>query len=167
MRNILLLVSGIVLMTLSLFSFSKSENNGHNGRCTGSAYCTACSNCSRCGHCGAGGTCGVCSNKGQRNISITDYSAEKPNTSKSYKASRKSGFQKTPNTFIDHSDITILTISERSTNIFEKPSFQSKVVENISKNEKLIQISKLDNWYKIKVKSSGKIGFIYYKDVKS
>lgn len=31
------------------------------GRCTGSAYCTACTNCTRCAYCNSGGSCGVCS----------------------------------------------------------------------------------------------------------
>ncbi|PZU86522.1 MAG: hypothetical protein DI529_08435 [Chryseobacterium sp.] len=152
-------------MTLSLFSFSKNENNGHNGRCTGSAYCSACSNCSRCGHCSVGGTCGVCSGrKSEKSIEPDSYS-KKSNTTKSQQNNKKSQSQKSPNVF-DDSNIIKVTSSVRTTNIFEKPSFQSKVIENVSKNTELIQLSKLNSWCKVKIKESEKTGYVYYKDVK-
>lgn len=161
MKTIITSIFSIGLLIFSLFSFSKPENNGHNGKCTGSAYCSACSNCSRCGHCGSGGTCGVCSGSKSKNNKISDYSKNtKPASRQAKKGSQSQNFS---NMSKDDSDIIT---SDRSTNIFEKPSFQSKVIENISKNTKLIQLSKLDSWYKVKIKDSKKIGYIYYKDIK-
>ncbi|GAA5092113.1 hypothetical protein GCM10023210_20570 [Chryseobacterium ginsengisoli] len=52
------------------------------------------------------------------------------------------------------------------TNIYEKPSIKSKVIASVPKNTKLIQLSKLDSWYKVQIKKSGKIGYVFYKDVK-
>ena len=46
--------------TLSKKTIASSCHDGE-GRCTGSAYCSACKNCSRCAHCSSGGSCGVCS----------------------------------------------------------------------------------------------------------
>jgi len=161
MKKILMLFFGIILITLTSFYFSKTENNGHSGKCTGSEYCTACSSCSRCGHCGAGGTCGVCSGSKSKNNKTSDYSKNKISASRQ----AKKGNQSQNFSNISKDDFDMVT-SDRSTNIFEKPSFQSKVIENISKNTKLIQLLKLDSWYKVKIKDSEKIGYIYYKDVK-
>jgi len=161
MKKILLLFFGIILITLTSFYFSKTENNGHGGRCTGSEYCTACSSCSRCGHCGAGGTCGVCSGSKPKINKIYNYSKKTKSTPR--QTNDRSWSQNFSNISKDDSD---MITSDRSTNIFEKPSFQSKVIANISKNTKLIQLSKLDSWYKVKIKDSKKIGYIYYKDVK-
>lgn len=161
MKKLLLLFFGIILITLTSFNFSKTENNGHGGRCTGSEYCTACSSCSRCGHCGAGGTCGVCSGSKSKNNKTSDYSKKiKPKSRQAKNGSQSQNFL-----HISKGDSDMIT-SDRATNIFEKPSFQSKVIENISKNTKLIQLSKLDSWYKVKIKDSEKTGYIYYRDVK-
>jgi len=162
MKKNLVLFFGIILITFTSFYFSKTENNGHGGRCTGSEYCTACSSCSRCGHCGAGGTCGVCSGNKSKNNRSSDYYSKKTKPA-SRKAKKGNQSQNFSNISKDNSE---MITSDRSTNIFEKPSFQSKVIENISKNTKLIQLSKLDSWYKVKIKESGKTGYVYYKDVK-
>ena len=161
MKTVIISIFAIGLLIFSLFSFSKPENNGHNGKCTGSAYCSACSNCSRCGHCSSGGTCGVCSGSKSKNNKTSDYSKNTKLASRQAKKGSQS--QNFSNISKDDSD---MITSDRSTNIFEKPSFQSKVIENISKNTKLIQLSKLDSWYKVKIKDSKKIGYIYYKDIK-
>lgn len=53
-----------------------------------------------------------------------------------------------------------------ATNIYEKPSLKSKIIATVPKKDKLIQLSKEGSWYKVKVKSNGKKGYVYYKDVK-
>lgn len=74
------LISFIILI-FSLFllnsCFKANDNVGHDGRCTGSAYCTACSNCSRCGHCSGGGTCGVCGAGSSGKSSLSGRSSKK------------------------------------------------------------------------------------------
>ncbi len=181
MRNILLLVSGILLMTLSLFSFSKSDNNGHNGRCTGSAYCSACSNCSRCGHCGAGGTCGVCSGSSSgRSSSSSGYSSHKKKK-RSYSESDFSnsnsslGFysstrKKTP---IYHYETNASLIEEnflyviyKTVNIRIGAGKDFPIVETVKKNSKLIFLYEKADWYKVRVYDSGNEGYVYKESVK-
>ncbi len=164
-----------IILAFSLFlqhsCVKANDSIGHDGRCTGSANCTACTNCSRCGHCGSGGTCGVCSGSSSgRSTSSGTHKKSKPKkhkTSDSYKSS-KSTTSKTPkielNVNLNSNNRYIAGIS--GTNIYEQPSFKSKIVTTVTKNAKLIQLSKQGSWYKVQVKPSGEKGFIYYKDVK-
>lgn len=155
------------------FSFSKTTDTDHGGRCTGSAYCTACSNCSRCGHCSGGGTCGVCGGGSSGNKSSSHRSfpkkskAKKSRESDSY-ISKKGKSNKAPSVFVNEININsgryIAGISV--TNVYEKPSLTSRIIEKVPKNSKLIQLSTQAPWYKIKIQKSGKTGYVYYKDVK-
>lgn len=165
-----------IILTFSVFLLHScvkaNDNIGHGGRCTGSAYCTACSNCSRCGHCGSGGTCGVCSgsSSGRSSSSGNSYKKSKPKkdkTSSSYTSSKnKSG--KIPkvelNVNINSNNRYLAGIG--AVNIYEKPSTQSKIITTVSKNAKLIQLSKEGQWFKVQVKSSSKKGYVSNKDVK-
>jgi len=164
-----------IILAFSLFlqhsCIKANDSIGHDGRCTGSAYCTACTNCSRCGHCGSGGTCGVCSGSSSgRSTSSGTHKKSKPKkhkTSGSYTSS-KAPSNKAPkvelNVNINSSNRYIAGISE--TKIYEKPSLKSNVVTIVSKNAKLIQLSKKGSWIKVKVKANGKIGYVYSKYVK-
>lgn len=167
-----------IILTFTLFVLNScvkaNDNVGHDGRCTGSAYCTACANCSRCGHCSGGGTCGVCGSGSSKSSSSSDSSykrskSKKHTSSDSFKTS-KAKSSKPPKVFIDEVNINVNSnryiAATSTTNIYEKPSFKSKVIEKATKNTKLIQLSKEGSWYKVQVKSSGKKGYVYYKDVK-
>ncbi|WEK68741.1 MAG: SH3 domain-containing protein [Candidatus Chryseobacterium colombiense] len=166
-----------IILTFTLFllnsCFKANDNVGHDGRCTGSAYCTACSNCSGCGHCSGGGTCGVCGGGSGSNSSSGSSTkkskSKKHRSSDSYKKSRAKS-NKPPKVFIDEVNINVNSnryiAATSMTNIYEKPSFKSKVIEKVAKSTKLIQLSKKDSWYKIQVKKSGKVGYIFNKDVK-
>ncbi|WP_426274847.1 SH3 domain-containing protein [Chryseobacterium sp. S-02] len=167
----------LIILTFTLFlinsCFKANDNVGHDGRCTGSAYCMACSNCSRCGHCSGGGTCGVCGG-GSSGNSYSGRSAKrsKPNkhkSSDSYKTS-KTKSNKPSKVFIDKVNINVNSnryiAGISTTNIYEKPSFKSKVIEKATKNTKLIQLSKEGSWYKVQIKSSGKKGYVFNKNVK-
>jgi len=168
-----------IIITFSLFllnsCFKANDNIGHDGRCTGSAYCTACSNCSRCGHCSGGGTCGVCGGGSSGRNSSSESSSKKSKskkhkTSESYKSSKIKS-NKPPKVFIDEVNVNVNSNNRyiagiATTNIYEKPSVKSKVIAKVSKNEKLIRLSKKDSWYKVKVKSTNKTGYVFYKDVK-
>jgi hypothetical protein len=167
-----------IILTFNLFLLNScvkaNDNIGHDGRCTGSAYCTACSNCSRCGHCSGGGTCGVCGGGSSGKSSSSESSSRKSKskkhkTSDSYKSSRNKS-NKPPKVFIDEVNVNVNSpryiAGVSTTYIYEKPSFKSKVIENVAKNTKLIQLSKKDSWYKVQVKKGGKVGYVYYKDIK-
>lgn len=150
------------------FSLSKNVDTDHGGRCTGSAPCSACKNCSRCGHCSGGGTCGVCrGGSSEKKSSSKKSKVKKTKESDSY-ASKKGKSNKAPSVFVNEININsgryIAGISV--TNVYEKPSLKSKIIEKVPKNSKLIQLSKQTPWYKVKVQKSGKTGFVYHKDVK-
>ena len=145
--------------------FKANDNIEHEGRCTGSAYCSACTSCSRCGHCGSGGTCGVCSG--------SSSSKSKPKKHKRSESSTSSKPRKPPKVFIDKVNVNVNINSNNRyiagvTKIFiyEKASVKSKIIEKVAKNEKLIRLEKLPDWYKVKVQKSGKTGYVQYKDVK-
>lgn len=164
-----------IIMALGLIllhsCMKANDNVGHDGRCTGSAYCTACSNCSRCGHCGSGGTCGKCSGRS----SETSYSGSSYKKAKS-KKHKTSSSHTSPKNNSGKSPKVELNVNVNSNNrylagtgavnIYEKPSVRSKIVTIVSKNAKLIQLAKEGEWYKVQVKSSGKKGYVYYKNVK-
>ncbi|WP_123944175.1 SH3 domain-containing protein [Chryseobacterium sp. G0186] len=150
------------------------ESEHHDGKCTGSAYCTACSNCSRCGHCSSGGTCGVC--KG--NFSAATLSSKRSSSKKSSpkgksdpydKSNNKGNSTKIPRSSIEDLSINLpsnnIIISNRTTSLFEKPSFKSKIIETIKKNTSLVKISKNSSWYKVKIQKSEKVGYINSNDI--
>ncbi|WP_415324605.1 SH3 domain-containing protein [Chryseobacterium sp. MMS23-Vi53] len=167
-----------IILTFSLFllnsCFKANDNVGHDGRCTGSAYCTACSNCSRCGHCSGGGTCGVCSGgSSRRNSSETSPKKSKTrkhksSESESYRSS-KSKSNKPPKVFIDEVNVNINSPRYLAGNslisIYEKASLKSKILTTVPKNTKLVQLSKQGPWIKVQLPKSKKIGYVY-KDVK-
>lgn len=154
-----------IILTFNLFLFHScvkaNDNIGHGGRCTGSTNCSACTTCSRCGHCGSGGTCGKCTERSDKR------KPKKDKTSISYTSS-KNNYSKAPkvelHVNVNSNNRYIAGIN--ATTIYEKPSFKSKVVAIVSKNAKLIQLSKEGHWFRIQVKSSGKKGYVYYKNVK-
>jgi len=168
------------LLALSFFSFSKPDKNGHNGRCTGSAYCTACSNCSRCGHCGSGGTCGVCSGSSSgRSSSTYNYYSSKKRKSTSSK-SKTSNFS-TPTTFYSAKkktavyqyksgdflyDENLLYVVYQTVNIRKGAGKEFPVLKKVKKNTKLILLSEKGDWYKIRVYDSNVEGFVYKVSVR-
>ncbi|MCS3530316.1 SH3 domain-containing protein [Chryseobacterium sp. JUb7] len=161
-----------IILTFSSFilnsCFKANDNVGHGGRCTGSANCSACSNCSRCGHCSSGGTCGVCGG-GSSGYFKKKNTSKKTSTSESYK-SPKGKSTKTPKVSIDEVNVNINSpkyiAGIATTNIYEKPTVKSKIIAAVPKSEKLIQLSKQGSWIKVQIKTTGKIGYVFYKDVK-
>ncbi|WP_241282924.1 SH3 domain-containing protein [Chryseobacterium timonianum] len=167
-----------IILTFSIFilnsCFKANDNVGHGGRCTGSAYCTACSNCSGCGHCSSGGTCGVCrggsSGKSSSSRIPSKGKSKKHKSPDPYRSSKPHN-GKPPKVFIDKVNINLNSNNRyiagiATTNVYEKPTFKSKVITKAPKDAKLIQLSKEGSWYKVQVKSSGKVGFVFNKDVK-
>ncbi|ALR32197.1 hypothetical protein ATE47_17475 [Chryseobacterium sp. IHB B 17019] len=157
--------------------FKANDNVGHDGRCTGSAYCTACKNCSRCGHCSGGGTCGACGGGSSETSSYHRSSKKgKPKKSRSsgydnFKSNNPKGNKSTkgPSVFIDKININTnnrYIAGIGTTNIYEKTSLKSKIIATVPKGTKLIQLSKQGSWYKVQIKKGGKTGYVYSKDVK-
>jgi len=73
--------------------------------------------------------------------------------------------------FIDEVNVNINSSNKyiagiETTNIYEKPSLKSKIIATVPKKDKLIQLSKEGPWYKVQVKSNGKKGYVYSKNVK-
>lgn len=149
--------------------FKANDNVGHDGRCTGSANCSACINCSRCGHCGSGGTCGACSGKSSGSSSKRNK-PEKHKNSKNHTSSKtKPG--KPPKVLIDRVNININSNNRyfagvAAVRIYEKPSDKSHTVVTVTKNTRLIKLQEMKEWYRVKVESSGKTGYVKRKDVK-
>lgn len=164
MKKILLLFFGIILVAFTSLYFSRNENNGHKGRCTGSAYCTECSNCSRCGHCGAGGTCGVCSGDSSERSFYSSSSSKKnksPKKSTNSTSSKKTDLKTSSTHHKIVNQIKIETIDIR-----KGPGFRFDVIEKIKQGTALIEIEKKDSWIKVQIQKTGTKGYVYYKDIK-
>lgn len=169
MKKLFLLIIIPIIIFLLHSCFKANDNIGHDGRCTGSTYCTACSNCSGCGHCaGGGGSCGVCKGESSGKKSSSKKDKHKRLGNNDSYSSKRGKSTKAPSVFVNEININSgrYIAGTAITYLYEKPSIQSKIIETVPKNEKLIQLSKQDSWYKVKVQKSGKIGYVYYKNVK-
>jgi uncharacterized protein YgiM (DUF1202 family) len=151
-----------------------NDNVGHGGRCMGSANCTACKNCSGCGHCSSGGSCSVCRGgshgRGSSSSSYIKNKSKNPKNSGVNQAS-KAKSNKPPKVFIDKVNVNLNSNNRyiagaESINIYEKPTFKSKIITTVPKDTKLIKLSTEGSWHKILVKSSGKKGYASNKYVK-
>lgn len=162
-----ILILCIGTFTAVSFSLSDSESLHDGRRCTGSASCSACSNCTGCAHCSSGGSCSVCSGSSYGKKSSSKKKKSKASSDSHY--TKKSKSYHSPKIQID--EININTNNRyfagvAVTNIYEHKSKQSKIIETVPKNTELKQLSKQDSWYKVQVKKSRKVGYVYYKDVK-
>lgn len=129
----------------------------NEGRCTGSAYCSACSNCSRCGHCSSGGSCGVCSSTSSNKINTS------PKINKRQKTSSSSYHYGSVESTKVHYEGESITIYSEAINLREKPNTKSKILEKLSHGDAVIFIEKTGDWSKIKVEETGTVGFVFSK----
>ncbi|WP_294245923.1 hypothetical protein [uncultured Chryseobacterium sp.] len=172
------LIPSIILTFVLLLlnaCFKANDHIGHDGRCTGSAYCSACTNCSRCGHCGSGGTCGVCGG-GSSGSNPSSGSSPRKNGYGKHKSSNDYSVLKTESrtrrVAINEANVNTGTANRylvgvgAAITIYEKPVFRSNVVAIVTRNAKIIQLSRKGDWYKVQVESSGKKGYVYYKNLK-
>lgn len=162
-----ILILCIGTFTANSFNFFEFGNSHHDGRCTGSASCSACSNCSGCAHCSSGGSCGVCSGGSYGKKASSKKKKSKASSDSYY--TKKSKSYGSPKIRID--EININTNNRyfagvAVTHIYEKPFLNSRVIEKVPKNTELKQLSKQDSWYKVQVIKSKNVGYVYYKDVK-
>ncbi|RZJ91627.1 MAG: SH3 domain-containing protein [Chryseobacterium sp.] len=159
----LLSLMGICLLPICSYAQSVASTKLKEealGRCSGSAYCSACRNCSRCAHCGSGGTCGVCA---PSTASSADYypsrsiSKKKKTKSSNYsnkRTSNLSGVVNSTNVGRDYLEVNAGELSLR-----KGPGSSYPVVEKLKRKQRLLFISKHDQWTKVKVVSSGNIGY--------
>jgi hypothetical protein len=157
----------ILILTIVAFYFSDITENKitskyncvkilkNEGRCTGSAYCSACSDCSRCAHCSNGGSCGVCSGSSPNNSYTTPKIKRKVKTSTSY-------YEPIQETEVYYENESI-TIYSETINLREKPSTKSLILEKLSYGNTVVFIEKTGEWSKIKVEETGTIGFVFSK----
>lgn len=168
----LTILSSLGFITYSCVKANETEAL-HDGRCTGSANCTVCSNCSRCAHCSSGGSCGVC---GGGSPKRSFYSATKPkrytkkeNTKSTYTSS---GNSSTSNNYSStkiynfSSGETLLYVNTDLLNIRKSPSTESEILEKVERFDELIYLETNGSWYKVEVKESGTVGYVYYSLVK-
>ncbi|CAL2078871.1 hypothetical protein [Tenacibaculum sp. 190524A05c] len=124
-------------------------------RCTGSPYCRACKNRSRCKHCNSGGSCGVCERKEfitkskKQDIKRINYDVK---NNKETKQNNKTNKKQ-------------LLIKKAKTPLRSGPGESYYIINKLNKYEELILLSVHNEWFKVKVKRTETIGFIYYKDV--
>lgn len=161
-----ILILCIGTLTAVSFSLSDSESSHHGRRCIGSTPCNACTNCTGCAHCSSGGNCGACSG-GSGKKSSSKKNKSKASSDTYY--TKKSKSYHSPKIRID--EININTNNRyfagvAVTKIYKEPFLNAKVLETVPKNTELKQLSKQGSWYKVQVKKSGKVGYVYYKDVK-
>jgi uncharacterized protein YgiM (DUF1202 family) len=165
----------VVVILISTGSFAQKTSEkliasccaAREGRCTGSASCSACSNCSRCGHCNSGGTCGVCSSstrstyyyaapkipKKKKVRYATDYS-----TSSAY-SNQNAG----ADTHYDEDGIFSVTTT---VNLRKGPSTEFEVIEVLSTGTIVIFKEREGDWAKVEIYRTGSIGYVNIKYLK-
>jgi hypothetical protein len=157
----------ILILTMLTFYFSdiskKKITSKYNctkivkneGRCTGSAYCSACSNCSRCAHCSNGGSCGVCSSSSSNSSYTSPKTKRKTKTSTYY-------YEPVQEIKVYYENESI-TIYSETINLREKPTAKSIILEKLNYGDTVVFIEKTGEWSKIKVEETGTIGFVFSK----
>ncbi len=143
-------------------------NESMLGRCIGSAYCSACRNCSRCAHCGSGGTCGVCSsnvhspNTVQSRTSKTLSIYNPRVTSMVNKKSSSVGKGGFANDLVE--PLSVVRVKE--INLHSGPGLSYPVIEKLKLNQKLKRLAKKGKWARVKVSSSGTLGYCKLEGIK-
>lgn len=126
----------------------------NDGRCTGSAYCSACSNCSRCAHCSNGGTCGVCSGSNSNSF----YSTPK---TKARKRTNSTIYYKPVSEVKEYYVNEVIITHKESINLRELPNTKSKIIEKISYGKSVVFIEKTGEWSRVKVQETGSVGYVF------
>lgn len=150
------------------------------GRCTGSAYCSACSNCSRCAHCSNGGSCGVCASYSPpvRYTSPLKAAPSKRRAAYSSKSIAPSSFNSEAFVNPKSKKVTsnkkstavyrsedMLAVDSEILNLREGPGTEYEVMEVLHKDELLKVIAIDGEWLQVKVIQSGNYGFVNAKFV--
>jgi hypothetical protein len=152
------------------------SNPKEEGRCTGSAYCSACSNCSRCAHCSNGGSCGVCASY----VAPVRYKAPSSSSSSSRRASSKSTVKASsktdfytspkkepvsPKVKTSYRSEDMLAVNFDNLMLREGPGTEYDVLEVLQKYAILKVIAIDGEWLQVVVVESKKIGYVNAKYV--
>ena len=164
----LITLSLVTLLTLSFFTAPLIQSNQNakskeftapimcaelEGRCTGSAYCTACKNCSRCGYCNSGGSCGVC---GKRAQTYPTKKKKKRTVNKNYNNINLPSSSSYQSNYLTE-DIYVLT---HKTSLRQSATSQSVVLKRLAINDIIQMLDGVSNKYWCKVIFKGEIGWI-------
>ncbi len=169
----------IINTTAQETSLVTSCNDTAEGRCTGSAYCSACKNCSRCRHCSGGGSCGVCSSRyrrkskkqkiytsnqvnNNRNTTTTGAKKNKHTTTTNYNSYSNTTYN-VANTAKPKYNFKKVEVNAKRLNMRLGPGISYPVIAKLKKGEELSLIAMTGDWVKVKVLTTKKIGFVYYK----
>lgn len=120
------------------------------GRCTGSAYCSACKNCSRCAHCSNGGSCGVCSSNAT--YETTTKKKVKPKSYKSVKLKNNNYYT-----------IDQLLITTQNVNLRSGPSTDYEILQSLPKASLVYFKEKKGEWALVKVMETKRVGYVNLK----
>jgi hypothetical protein len=138
-----------------------------DGRCTGSAYCSACSNCSRCAHCSSGGSCGVCASYSApvRYTAPRTVSGRRSKTTVT--TSSNSNFYSKPKkeavsskVIINYQSEDMLAVDSEILNLREGPGTEYEVIEVLERYAVIKVIAIDGEWLQVKVIESGNYGFV-------
>ncbi|QLC64857.1 SH3 domain-containing protein [Flavobacterium sp. LPB0248] len=148
------------------------------GRCTGSAYCSACSNCSRCAHCSNGGSCGVCASYSppvrytaapkatkSRTVNPSAKSAAVSFTSEPSVKSKTKKEAVAKKAVITYSPEDMLAVNVENLKLREGPGNEYNVIENLKKYVILMVIAIDGEWLQVKGIQSGNFGYVNAKYV--
>ena len=125
------------------------------GRCTGSAYCSACKNCSRCAHCSNGGSCGVCSS----NVSYeTTKKKKSKTTSKNFRSSEIKS-----NNYYNEDQLLITT---QNVNLRSGPSTDYEIIQALPKSMVVFFKERNGEWALVRVMATDRVGYVSLKYLK-
>jgi uncharacterized protein YgiM (DUF1202 family) len=134
------------------------------GKCTGSAYCTACTSCEYCAWCNSGGSCGTCGGGNvPKNNNTYRYTATPKHIDKIYKGDSKT----LPNITgdrISYYKSKPTYISANTTNVYEYQWNNSSVIIQIPTNRKVKVINSFFGEY-WEVYYEGKTGYVLSSDL--
>lgn len=137
------------------------------GRCTGSASCSACSNCSRCAHCSNGGSCGVCATYSKPIRYVVPRSAgprtAKTATKSSVAYTLKSNSPAKPKKKIENKifqSSDMLSVDSEILNLREGPGAEYEVIEILERYTLLKLIAIDGEWLQVKVIETGNFGYV-------
>ncbi|MBU8884154.1 SH3 domain-containing protein [Kaistella sp. DKR-2] len=176
MNKILQIVISTFLLLSCIDAKDIPKENTEEARCTGSSACAACSNCSRCAHCSAGGSCGVCSGKSSGR-GFSSYKTAKKKNKPLVNNRKKSAVNPNYHIYSQQSKKNIsdggknlavgtyVSVKKQMITIRKQPDVNSQIVEILPKGSKLTILNYQKSWYKIKVKQSGKTGYIQYREL--
>lgn len=167
MKNLFLLI----LVIFSKYSFSQNDKliasccSTTEGRCTGSAYCSACKNCSGCAYCNSGGSCGVCSGGKRGTSTSAGYgTSNKANSNRQTNKEHTNNHNKQESPVYTYKEMYVVTTEKL--NVREDAGIGFAVVEALKKNDNVLKINTKGQWTKVKVVTSNTIGYVLSKYIK-